>query len=236
VTDRYARAIEQLGSDKLDVRIGGIHALERIARDSPRDHPTIMAVLAAFILEHSRDQWPPAEPGAEPPERTTRPDVQAAATVIGRRNSGHSSEQINLNAAVLTRADLTGADLTGANLAFADLTGADLTGANLIFANFAFADLTGADLTGANLTFANLIFADLTRADLTFAVLTRADLTGANLARDDLTGGLGSADLTGADLSSSLWPSDAAVPEGWRRDTDSGRLKRTDRGPEEAGD
>jgi hypothetical protein len=112
VTDRYARAIEQLGSDKLDVRIGGIHALERIARDSPRDHPTIMAVLAAFILEHSREQWPPAEPGAEPPERTTRPDVQAAATVIGRRNSGHNSEQINLNAAVLTRADLTGADLS----------------------------------------------------------------------------------------------------------------------------
>jgi hypothetical protein len=34
VTDRYTKAIEQLGSDKLDVRIGGIYALERIARDS----------------------------------------------------------------------------------------------------------------------------------------------------------------------------------------------------------
>ena len=33
-TGRYATAIEQLGSDKLDVRIGGIYALERIARDS----------------------------------------------------------------------------------------------------------------------------------------------------------------------------------------------------------
>jgi hypothetical protein len=44
VTDRYIKAIEQLGSDKwLDVQIGGIYALERIARDSPRDHPTIMA-------------------------------------------------------------------------------------------------------------------------------------------------------------------------------------------------
>ena len=32
VTDRYTEAIEQLGSDKLDVRIGGIYALERIAR------------------------------------------------------------------------------------------------------------------------------------------------------------------------------------------------------------
>ena len=39
VTDRYTKAIEQLGSDKLDVRIGGIYALERVARDSPRDHP-----------------------------------------------------------------------------------------------------------------------------------------------------------------------------------------------------
>jgi hypothetical protein len=34
VADRYSKAIEQLGSDKgLDVRIGGIYALERIARD-----------------------------------------------------------------------------------------------------------------------------------------------------------------------------------------------------------
>jgi hypothetical protein len=41
VTDRYTKAIEQLGSDKLDVRIGGIYALQRIARDSARDHPTV---------------------------------------------------------------------------------------------------------------------------------------------------------------------------------------------------
>ena len=33
VADRYTKAIEQLGSDKLDVRIGGIYALERIADD-----------------------------------------------------------------------------------------------------------------------------------------------------------------------------------------------------------
>ena len=59
VTDRYTKAIEQLGSDKLDVRIGGIYALERVARDSVKDHPTVMEVLTAFIREHSREQWPP---------------------------------------------------------------------------------------------------------------------------------------------------------------------------------
>src|ERR1700733_5599446 len=34
VTDRYTKAIEQLGSEQISVRIGGIYALERIARDS----------------------------------------------------------------------------------------------------------------------------------------------------------------------------------------------------------
>ena len=30
MTYRYTKAVEQLGSDKLDVRIGGIYALERV--------------------------------------------------------------------------------------------------------------------------------------------------------------------------------------------------------------
>ena len=43
MTDRYTKAIEQLGSDKLDVRIGGIYALERIALDSDKDHLPLAA-------------------------------------------------------------------------------------------------------------------------------------------------------------------------------------------------
>jgi hypothetical protein len=33
ITDRFSRAVDQLGSDKLDGRLGGIFALERIAVD-----------------------------------------------------------------------------------------------------------------------------------------------------------------------------------------------------------
>ncbi|TKK85217.1 hypothetical protein FDA94_26455 [Herbidospora galbida] len=65
VTDRYTKAIEQLGSDKLDIRLGGIYALERIARDSARDHPTVMEV------------WRPSS-GSTP--ETSKP------TTKGRRN------------------------------------------------------------------------------------------------------------------------------------------------------
>jgi hypothetical protein len=52
ITDRYMRAVDQLGSASRDVRIGGIYALERIARASREDHSTIMEVLSAFIREH----------------------------------------------------------------------------------------------------------------------------------------------------------------------------------------
>ena len=186
VTERYTKAIEQLGSEKLDVRMGGIYALERIARDSPRDHPTVMEVLAAFIREHSREQRPSPRPGADMPGDVPRSDMQAAMTAIRRRDSGRDRERLSLAGADLTGADLTGAkftraDLTGAKLAHADLTGADLTGA----------DLTGADLTGAKLpgalTAANLSNAKLPGADLAYAHLAHADLTGADLTRADLT-------------------------------------------------
>ena len=156
VTDRYTKAIEQLGSDKLDVRIGGIYALERVARDSARDHPTVMEVLTAFIREHSHEPWPPSDPGGQERARSIRPDVQAAVTVVGRRDAKRDIEQINLTGANLTRAYLTRAILIRANL-----TGADLTHANL----------GGADFGGANLTHANLTYAYLDGADLTYAYL-----------------------------------------------------------------
>jgi uncharacterized protein YjbI with pentapeptide repeats len=196
VTDRYTKAIEQLGSDKLDVRIGAIYALERVARDSPRDHPTLMEVLAAFIREHSREQWPPAKSEAELPERTTRPDVQAAATVIGRRNVECDGQLVNLENADLTRVNLNNANLARANLDGATLLGATLDDAELSGAGLYRANLTGAELNGARLDRAGLYGANLTGARLLVTSLRGANLNGANLNGADL----GSADLTGAHL------------------------------------
>lgn len=42
ITDRFGRAVDQLGSDQFTIRLGGVYALERIARDSPRDYGPVM--------------------------------------------------------------------------------------------------------------------------------------------------------------------------------------------------
>src|SRR5215510_11554046 len=61
LTERFSKAVELLGSNNLDVRLGGIYALERIARDSHKDHWTVMEVLTAFVREQSRTEYEKSE-------------------------------------------------------------------------------------------------------------------------------------------------------------------------------
>jgi len=210
LADRYAVALKQLGSDELDVRIGGIRALERVARDSPGHHPAVMEMLAAFIRERSRQHRPPPDPGGQARQRSPRPDVQAAITAVGRRITERDLEPV----------DLAGADLAGADLAGAVLAGAVLARADLLAATLIRADLSGADLGGARLTGANLNGADLTGADLADADLADADLADAK--------------FTGAELTGALWPVDGPVPAGWERHTGSGQLIATGTGADQA--
>lgn len=250
LADRYSKAIEQLGSTTVDVTIGGIYALEGVARDSPLYHPTVMEVLAACIREHSRERWPEPDPDGTTRERSTRPDIQTALAVIGRRDVKRDTRRIDLSYADLTGAhltgDLRGADLTGANLTGADLganlTGADLTNAVLTGADLRGTDLTRAVLSGAHLDHARLPGANLTgaifigHADRTGPVVYAADLAGADLRGVDLTGAvLGGADLTGAILADATWPVGYPVPEGWELNTGSGRLVEARTGSEPTG-
>jgi uncharacterized protein YjbI with pentapeptide repeats len=235
VTERYTKAIEQLGSDKLDVRIGGIYALERVARDSARDHPVVMEVLTAFIREHSREPWPLPDSGERQQERLTRPDVRAALTVVLRRDRERDIRRIDLTRADLRHADLRFADLADAELMAADLTAANLTTANLVHANLAGADLTTANLAHANLAHATLIYAHLARAMLIDTNLTHANLAYAHLTRAMLIDAhLTGAEFTGAELTGANWPEDAPVPDGWKLDAGSGRLLAADTGTETA--
>jgi hypothetical protein len=203
ITERYTKAIEQLGSDKLDVRLGGIYALERIAVDSKRDQPTVAEVLCAFVREGSRRHGTPppkqgrAEEAAEKPFITApgtdakpRPatDIQAALSVLGRLPQLQNVSRGDLSGVQVAGAQLPGADLTGAQLRGANLRDAELRWANLKDARLAFADLSGAQLGGANLSGAHLHGADLRGARLGKADLTDARLGGAKLRDAQLRG------------------------------------------------
>jgi hypothetical protein len=189
VTERFTRAIDQLGHAELDVRLGGIYALERIANDSPNDRTTIAEVLTAFVRGHA--PWPPTLAGQylanapidQVPELQVRaPDVQAALTVLGRRHPLPKSRgRLDLEATDLRKARLEDADLQDASLFNANLQEALLDAANLQGAILYNVNLQGALLADAQLQRANFDGAKLQRAHLTRAQLQEAILDGANL-------------------------------------------------------
>jgi len=171
VTERFVRAMELLADEKLEVSLGGIYALERIARDSLKDQMPITEVLATYVREHAT--W---HEGEKLPLRP-RADVQAIMSVLGRRTWFAREEQpLDLHATALNSIYLPFAHLEKAFLYEANLEGALLTNANL----------QGAWLWKTHLKGANLEGAHLEGADLTGAVgLTMQQLKSAHL--DDKT-------------------------------------------------
>jgi Pentapeptide repeats (8 copies) len=152
ITERFTRAIEQLGathddkSKNLELRLGGIYALERIARESEEDHWSIMEVLTAYVRQHAPWRSEPTEvPGLAA-------DIQAIITVLRRRTRffGYGEpERLDLHETNLRGADLSSANLRKANLNRANLEKAFLRGANLTNVNLSGAEhLTQEQLHG----------------------------------------------------------------------------------------
>jgi Pentapeptide repeats (8 copies) len=188
ITDRYNAAVENIGNASLDVRLGGIYALQRIMQDSPRDQPTVVSVLSAYIRTHA-----PQPKSLKVAPDIPLSDVDAALRVLGGRNVSHDgSTRVDLYDTYLSGANLDDMNLSDAVLSKSDLSGTQMTKMKLSHAN----------LSGVNLNNANLSDTDLSGANLNGAYLVDADLSGANLSGADLVNAnLGGADLRGANLS-----------------------------------
>ena len=174
ISNQVSKGFEQLGSDKIEIRLGGIYALEGVMNTSEEYYQPVLDALSAFVRNRTRSGMIDKQNG--PPNYV---DVQAVLTVIGRRIAGRV--RLNLTDANAQGADLTKADLNNATLIRTNLSGAKLIGAKLIGAKLDGANLDGADLDGANLDGANLILTDLGSANLYGANLDNANLSGANL-------------------------------------------------------
>ncbi|MFJ8011385.1 pentapeptide repeat-containing protein [Streptomyces sp. NPDC096339] len=232
ITDRFSRAVDQLGSDKTDVRIGGLYALWRIADHSAHDRESVVSIKAAFLRTHL--PWPARgqdSPAAEtsinsvPPLETRAPDAQVALTGLGVLCRERRPGWLNVSYTDLRRADCDGLwlhhiNFDGACLEAASIYQVNLTKASLIAANMRHVELgtsvlhqsrcTEADLRGARMIRADLSEADFSGADLREANLRKVrghgtKFTGADLRLADLRGtDLTGADLTGAKLEGAL--------------------------------
>jgi hypothetical protein len=202
ITESFSKAAEQLGSDKPEVRLGGIYSLERISKESPDDYWTVMETLCAFVRERARWRVPDSSASEtmaygkqfdETQDRQAPPtDIAAVLAVIVRRPEKEQKREKRER----WRLDLSGTDLRWADLRNAGFELANLRGAHLDGTDLSNARLQGADLMYGHLKTVDLIDAYLQGADLRDADLESAKLWGANFERAHL----GGANLRGADF------------------------------------
>ncbi|NER98911.1 MAG: pentapeptide repeat-containing protein [Symploca sp. SIO1B1] len=171
ITERFTKAIEQLGSDNISIRLGGIYALEGIAKDSERDHWTIMEILSAFVRENAPVKKDVQEKKVEGEQQRPKPpaDIQAILNVIGIRDTEKDPENEIID---LSNTDIAGAYLSEANLQEVFFYGANLQEAILYQTDLQRASLQETNLQGAILTEANVQGVLLDRANLEDTDLT----------------------------------------------------------------
>jgi Pentapeptide repeats (8 copies) len=238
--ERFARALDQLGSEQLDVRLGGIYGLERIA------------ARASAAAASAGGAYRPPEGSGEPHEGPagggsgSSPAGGTEAAPESREGSGEpqggaperrapdpspgwwaSQDRVQvfeiLSAYVRTtshRPPIGPADADSLQVRQADVNAAvTVLARRTVLHGDPALDLSGSVLPGARLGWARLAGADLRGADLRGTSLQHAQLAGVHLEQSLLCGTqFQGADLRGAHLAGARASADTRWPDGfdWR--------------------
>ncbi|WP_052245259.1 pentapeptide repeat-containing protein [Halocynthiibacter namhaensis] len=223
-TDRIAKAVEQIGADKvvkqqrkdekgnltyerdkdnkrifskpimveetapnLEVRIGGLYALERIARDSPKDHITVMEIICAYIRENCKpdvSQFPADDAPLDvwinwdvPAQQHPRSDINTAISVINNRDK----RQLEREKIRKFKLNLAGVDFRGLTVKLTNFSGTNFNNAKFLAATISNSTLRGAHFDTVDFRKARLWSSDFSNStffvcDLKFAVFNDAKL------------------------------------------------------------
>ena len=194
ITELYAKSVEQLGSDKAPVRLGGLYALERLAQENVSHRGTIAEVLCAYLR---MPYAPPSGVLSKSPEDAERHRVEerhvrvTAQQILarhlrprcdpdGRATNAHFWENVNLDLAGATLLDL---DLSDCSIGRAAFTGASFVGRSS-FSGATFRSSADFDLISSEslADFNSVQFC----GDVTFAesALSELDMSGAEFLGD----------------------------------------------------
>ncbi|TMR88264.1 pentapeptide repeat-containing protein [Nonomuraea basaltis] len=204
ITDRFTQTVTQLGSPSMAVRLGALHALRRIAADSPRDARAIASILCQYVTDESRRAAALSrrsglrlrgfvDPASGLRGPALRADITTAFGLAMELSKGLGPLSLQLTASRLDGIHFTGVScpepaLDAASLRYAYLVAARLPQAWIRYADLRDAWLSHAKLPGASFHGSRLDRADLSYADLEGADFSEASMTGTNPKTANLKG------------------------------------------------
>lgn len=204
ITERFTRAIEHLGSDNIAIRLGGIYALERIAKDSFKDHWTVMEILTTFIkekspmLEYDIDENITSDPSYSKP---ISQDIQAIVNVLCRRSWIPNEKKNEL------KLDLSHCNLDLAKFFNADLEFCSFLDSSLRFTKWSNVNLNHTAFHNCNVSDANFYNvsiqgSSISEVDFSSCLFSIVNFTNSSLVKlDFINGKFHTIDMTSSYLS-----------------------------------
>lgn len=164
---------EEVTTPSIEIRLGGLYALERIAHDSiqgdsGRDHLTVMEIVCAYLRENAPAADLTATEGVFTFKKP-RTDIQAAVTILGRR----SDQQRAHEARRQFRLDLRGVDFDGCDFRRGEFSAAQFHRCRFEAAFFDNARLHGCQFHGSLLNHASFRDSELVGANLDRVTINR---------------------------------------------------------------
>jgi uncharacterized protein YjbI with pentapeptide repeats len=224
-SDRLITAADHLAAATSIQRVGGIHAVARLMKESSADHQGLVDILSSFVrdaakLEPDRDllsdeaddmeddeayeymwSWVPERPAI---------DVQAALSALAKRPRRPEVSWLPLGGTRLTGLRLNSHSIQSFHFEGSDLRGSDF--ANARASSFAFLE---SDVRGSNFSGATLRSGHLAESDFRYSYFRWVDLSGSGFYDSDFRGCLfidpmvrdcdfHDADFRGVDLSTAI--------------------------------
>jgi len=194
ITERFTRAVDLLGSENIYMRIGALHALERIGRDSESDVVAVLRLLSSFVRSQSvsRRMGGILLDGDDTPAPL---DAEEGFAVISRlageykrllRNresmivdlsSSNLKCSLQFSKGCFFRFNFSFCNLSLGFFSESDFECANFQGAYLESSYFQDCNLTGVSFNNAILDGVNFGNADMTRAILLTAVCNRTNFS-----------------------------------------------------------
>jgi len=207
LTKTFSDAITQLGSvDKdgvpvIPVRLGGIYALERLSRDSPKDAYVICRILSQYVQVESNKWRETLKSKVDPP---TLPDIEAALIVLGiiargkqlRRGealrffdaflpnltlSGRSLGNFHFHRTVLAGSRLDNTDCTRAGFQACDLVSCSFANSRLVKCEFNKVEGRGIILSSVQGAQSTFLACDLREAEFVDSALEKCEFSDSDL-------------------------------------------------------
>lgn len=172
LSERFTKAVEQLGSGNTAIIIGGICTLEQIFLDSRTYEKVILSILAEFIKFSS--------PNIKGNNSSIKPEVQSAVSTLARclqLSTTHSSKEYIIN---LDNVNLKNSDLKGFNLSAVSLNDSDLSYASLKMTILNGASLENINFTASDLSYSKLNNCFISGGNFSSAILDHAELNSLN--------------------------------------------------------